>query len=193
MMTDYANDGTKNGMVQFRLTNLGIPYDEPQVNAVRSTYRSRGSPPGRRYIRGASRARQKHRSGYVGMAGRTRRVVTASWDNTARLWDAATGTEIAVLKAHEEWVWSAAFSPDGRRVVTASWDNTARLWDAATGTEIAVLKAHEEWVGSAAFSGHVRDEKSFAGRMPGGAVRGEAAAADQAMDVRVLAPTPTIP
>ena len=75
MMTDYANNGTKNGMVQFKLTNLGIPYDEPQVNAVRSTYRSRGSPPGRRYIRGASRARQKHRSGYVGMAGRTRRVV----------------------------------------------------------------------------------------------------------------------
>ena len=50
-------------------------------------------------------------------------------DNTARLWDAETGTEIAVLKGHEHSVWSAAFSPDGRRVVTASSDNTARLWD----------------------------------------------------------------
>ena len=58
-----------------------------------------------------------------------RRVVTASDDNTARLWDAETGTEIAVLKAHEHSVTSAAFSPDGRRVVTASSDNTARLWD----------------------------------------------------------------
>ena len=81
-----------------------------------------------------------------------RRVVTASGDSTARLWDAETGTEIAVLKAHEGPVSSAAFSPDGRRVVTASDDNTARLWDAETGTEIAVLKAHEHSVTSAAFS-----------------------------------------
>jgi hypothetical protein len=58
-----------------------------------------------------------------------KRVVTASQDQTARLWDAETGTEIAVLKAHEGWVRSAAFSPDGKRVVTASQDQTARLWD----------------------------------------------------------------
>ena len=53
-------------------------------------------------------------------------VVTASEDNTARLWDAAAGKEIAVLRGHENSVWSAAFSPDGTRVVTASEDNTAR-------------------------------------------------------------------
>jgi WD40 repeat protein len=67
-------------------------------------------------------------------------VATASFDRTARLWDAETGTEIAVLIGHEGSVWSAAFSPDGRRVATASEDNTARLWDAKTGTGIAVLK-----------------------------------------------------
>ena len=61
------------------------------------------------------------------------RVVTASDDKTARLWDAATGAPIAVLSGHEDAVWSAAFSPDGTRVVTASKDKTARLWDAATG------------------------------------------------------------
>ena len=47
-------------------------------------------------------------------------VVTASDDNTARLWDAFTGTEAAVLKGHTGVVFSAAFSPDGKRVVTAS-------------------------------------------------------------------------
>jgi hypothetical protein len=56
-----------------------------------------------------------------------KRVVTASDDNTARLWDADTGTEAAVLKGHTGTVLSAAFSPDGKRVVTASDDNTARL------------------------------------------------------------------
>ena len=48
------------------------------------------------------------------------RIVTASDDKTARLWDAATGKEIAVLRGHEGYVRSAAFSPDGARIVTAS-------------------------------------------------------------------------
>jgi WD40 repeat protein len=30
---------------------------------------------------------------------------------------------------HQDWVVSAAFSPDGTRVVTASGDQTARVWD----------------------------------------------------------------
>ncbi|MFM7173535.1 MAG: hypothetical protein ACKO4U_10940, partial [Caldilinea sp.] len=29
-------------------------------------------------------------------------MATASWDSTARLWDASTGKELAVLKGHEE-------------------------------------------------------------------------------------------
>ena len=72
-----------------------------------------------------------------------KRVVTASSDQTARLWDAESGKEIAVLKAHTGLVLAASFSPDGKRVVTASSDQTARLWDAESGKEIAVLKAHE--------------------------------------------------
>ncbi len=58
--------------------------------------------------------------------GRT--VLTASDDNTARLWDAASGKELQRL-THEGAVWAASFSPDGRTVVTASNDKTARLWD----------------------------------------------------------------
>ena len=81
-----------------------------------------------------------------------KRVVTASFDNTARLWDAETGKEIAVLKAHEGGVTAASFSPDGKRVVTASDDATARLWDAETGKEIAVLKAHVGEANGARFS-----------------------------------------
>ena len=78
-----------------------------------------------------------------------RRVVTASDDKTARLWDAATGKQIAVLRATTMRSSSAAFSPDGTRVVTASEDKTARLWDAATGAPIAVLQGHEGSVSSA--------------------------------------------
>ena len=62
------------------------------------------------------------------------RIVTASDDNTARLWDAKTRRLARRAQgAHGLVVNSAAFSPDGARVVTASDDNTARLWDAKTG------------------------------------------------------------
>ena len=82
-----------------------------------------------------------------------RRIVTASSDRTARLWDADTGNTIGEpLKAHDNSVLRAAFTPDGRRIVTASQDRTARLWDAETGRPLGEpLKGHENSVSSAAF------------------------------------------
>ena len=69
------------------------------------------------------------------------RVVTASQDGTARIWDAASGREIAVLR-DGGLVKSAAFSPDGARVVTAS-SRAARIWDATSGREITILGGRE--------------------------------------------------
>jgi WD40 repeat protein len=57
-----------------------------------------------------------------------KRVVTASFDKTARVWDAATGGALATLAGHDDLLRSAYFSPDGERVVTASKDNMARVW-----------------------------------------------------------------
>jgi WD40 repeat protein len=79
-------------------------------------------------------------------------VVTASNDETARVWDVETRKVIAVLRAHAGYVKSAVFSPDGKHVVTGSADQTSRLWDAGTGNEIAVLRAHAGEVWRAAFS-----------------------------------------
>ena len=64
------------------------------------------------------------------------RILTASWDKTAKLWDAASGKLVASF-AHQGIVWHAAFSPDGARILTASADKTAKLWDAASGKLIA--------------------------------------------------------
>ena len=72
-------------------------------------------------------------------------IVTASFDNTARLWDAETGKQIGEpLTGHTAGVLNAAFSPDGRRLVTASWDKTARLWDVETGEPIGE-PLYEKW------------------------------------------------
>jgi hypothetical protein len=57
-----------------------------------------------------------------------KRIVTASEDNTAQLWDAATGRPLAEAIRHSGAVLSAAFSPNGRLLVTASLDCTARVW-----------------------------------------------------------------
>ncbi|MHC2332850.1 nSTAND1 domain-containing NTPase [Bradyrhizobium sp. USDA 4454] len=80
------------------------------------------------------------------------RVLTASDDNTARLWDAKTGATLATLSGHTGIVHSAAFSRDGARIVTASADNTARLWDGKTGAALAMLLGHTDSVVGAAFS-----------------------------------------
>jgi hypothetical protein len=54
-------------------------------------------------------------------------VLTASEDRAARLRDASTGAEGAVLRGHERRVLSAVFDPSGARVVTVSQDHT-QLW-----------------------------------------------------------------
>jgi WD40 repeat protein len=77
-------------------------------------------------------------------------ILTADNDGTARLWD-RQGNELAVLRRHEERVWSAVFSPDGQTILTAHDDGTARLWD-RQGNELAVLRGHEDEVWSAVFS-----------------------------------------
>jgi dipeptidyl aminopeptidase/acylaminoacyl peptidase len=78
--------------------------------------------------------------------------VTASDDNTARLWDAVSGKAVGEPMRHEDTVNSAQFSPDGQRVVTASFDKTARLWDAVSGKPIAEPMRHEAVIFSAQFS-----------------------------------------
>jgi tetratricopeptide (TPR) repeat protein len=81
--------------------------------------------------------------------GRT--VLTGSDDNTARLWDAATGRPLGPPMDHQGMVSAVAFSPDGRTVLTGSDDNTARLWDAATGRPLGLPMDHQGVILAVAF------------------------------------------
>ncbi|RWI16795.1 MAG: hypothetical protein EOQ94_29670, partial [Mesorhizobium sp.] len=68
------------------------------------------------------------------------RIVTASYDKTAAVWDISSGAETAVLKGHEAALERAEFSPDGSRILTAARDGTARLWDAVSGEQLYILR-----------------------------------------------------
>ena len=80
------------------------------------------------------------------------KVVTGSWEKTARVWDARTGQSLIEPLRHDSAVTSAQFSPDGRWVVTASFDRTARVWDAITGRPVTEPLQHEGGIYSAQFS-----------------------------------------
>jgi WD40 repeat protein len=81
-----------------------------------------------------------------------KRIASASYDKTAKVWDAGTGKDILTLKGHAAEVSCVAFSPDGKRIASASEDKTVRLWDTASGQEILTLKGHAAGVTSVAFS-----------------------------------------
>jgi len=68
------------------------------------------------------------------------RIVTASSDETARVWRADGQGEPVVLTGHTDYVTHAAFSPDGTRIVTASDDKTARVWRVAWKTLLTYLR-----------------------------------------------------
>ena len=80
------------------------------------------------------------------------RILTCSWDNTARLWDAQTGLRIAEPMKHSDVIVAAEFSPDGKRILTASHDGTARIWDVQTGQPLTEPMKHRDALLGARFS-----------------------------------------
>ncbi|MFM6151943.1 MAG: WD40 repeat domain-containing protein, partial [Sphaerospermopsis kisseleviana] len=56
------------------------------------------------------------------------KVLTASTDDTARLWD-IKGNLLRVFSGHQKFLRSAVFSPNGNQILTTSFDKTIRLWD----------------------------------------------------------------
>jgi WD40 repeat protein len=81
-----------------------------------------------------------------------KRLVTVASENTAQIWDTATGKQVAILKGHQAPLWLADYVPDGSRIVTTSADGTARLWDATTGEQVRIFQGHRGPVLDAAIS-----------------------------------------
>ncbi len=89
----------------------------------------------------------------------------------ARVWDLATGKEIAHM-LHADGVDAVAFSPDGHWVVSGSYDGAVIVWDAANGIEISRIR-HEYTVGAVSFSPDGR--QVISGSLDGAVIVWEAA------------------
>ncbi len=75
-----------------------------------------------------------------------------------RVWELASGREVARLRGHEEKINGLSFSPDGRLLASCSGDYrsdkdmTVRVWDLATGQERRRFDGHRGPVRSVAFT-----------------------------------------
>ena len=71
------------------------------------------------------------------------RALSASLDNTLRLWNLASGETLLVLEGHSDSVIHIVALP-GDRALSASSDSTLRLWDLASGETLHVLEGHSD-------------------------------------------------
>lgn len=95
--------------------------------------------------------------------GRT--ILSCSWDNTLKLWEAATGTLRMTMSLitgevvtkpygteHADYGTCCAFSPDGMMIVVGTGYHSLQLWDVDTGKRMFALEGHTGEITSVAFS-----------------------------------------
>lgn len=93
-----------------------------------------------------------HRAEVIGMAYSPdgRRLATASYDCTIRLWDVATGRRLHVIrlrKGEARYLTAArylAFTPDGTRLVSGLENDEVYVWNVETGKEVQHIKLSRE-------------------------------------------------
>src|SRR5271157_992912 len=76
------------------------------------------------------------------LSGDGRRAVSASTDETLKVWDVESGRELRTLEGHTDIVYSVALSGDGRFAVSASGDETLKVWDVESARELRTLEGH---------------------------------------------------
>ncbi len=68
-------------------------------------------------------------------------LVSASADNTVRLWDPVAGRQIRALSGHSGTVFGLSVSADSSWIVSAGGDSTIRLWDRLGGRQLKQINA----------------------------------------------------
>ena len=74
------------------------------------------------------------------------KAISASPDQTLKLWDLTSGTELKTLTGHTDKVIAVAVTAQGRIAISGSVDNTLKLWDLTIGTELKTLTGHTDYI-----------------------------------------------
>jgi len=78
------------------------------------------------------------------------RLATAGWlDGMVRVFDGASGREVAVLRGHHEGAQTVAWSPDDNFLASGGMvgDSTVRIWDPARDRQVEVIDARtKNWL-----------------------------------------------
>lgn len=69
-------------------------------------------------------------------------VISASYDNSLKVWELESGQIVRTLAGHNSIVYCVAVTPDGHCAISGSHDATLRVWDVATGEIIRILEGH---------------------------------------------------
>ncbi|BAP56417.1 WD40 repeat-containing protein [Thioploca ingrica] len=136
-----------NGML-LSLEALPIKKNRPYVSEAEGQLYHAAIRPHERYLL----AGHKDRVFYATFSPNGLWLVTASGDNTARLWEVKTGQLVKLLQGHTGTVFHSTFSPNSQFILTSSNDKTARLWEVPTGKLIRIFKGHQQGIYHAAFS-----------------------------------------
>lgn len=69
-------------------------------------------------------------------------LASGSADNTIRLWEVESGSELRALTGHNGWIKSLAISRNAKILASGSNDLTVKLWDVSSGRERSTLGGH---------------------------------------------------
>lgn len=75
-----------------------------------------------------------------------RYIVSASFDNSIKLWDGRNGAFISTFRGHVASVYQVAWSSDCRLLVSCSKDTTLKVWDIKTKKLAVDLPGHQDEV-----------------------------------------------
>ncbi len=89
----------------------------------------------------------------------SKRIASASKDETVQVWDEANGGHFYVYRGHANsdtvsnpTLYAVAWSPDGKRIASGSEDKTVQVWDAVDGSHVSTYRGHSSAVYTVAWS-----------------------------------------
>lgn len=90
---------------------------------------------------------------YIGLSSDGESVLASqNWIHPA-LWSVKTGARLTEFRdGHRDYVYAAAFSPDGKYIVSGGFDRLLVLWNRETGQAVHSFEAHQAELSGVAYS-----------------------------------------